>query len=123
MTAAKRRPVKKVPTKQRAVKKHPPTTAKVRVSFQRAGRSPSQRKTRFEYAEPNFSNGRNPLNVYIVENEGSGLSLSELVEQFQEYDCAHRMEEVAVWFNDPNRVTHEFRCVICGFTQKKMRER
>jgi len=117
--AAKHRPVKKVPTKQRPVKKHP--TATVRVSFQRAGRSPSQRKV--EYVEPNFNNNRNPLNVYLVENESSGIPLSELVEQFQEYDCAHHMEEVAVWFNDPNRVTHEFRCVICGLTEKKAKER
>jgi hypothetical protein len=123
VTAAKRRPVKKVPTKQRAVKKHQPTTAKVRVTFQKAGRSPSQRKTVFEYGESNFTNGRNPLNVYLVENEDSGIPLSELVEQFQEYDCAHRMEEAAVWFNDPNRVTHEFRCAICGLVQKKTKER
>jgi hypothetical protein len=116
------RPTKKVPVPQaRPTKKVQPKHGKVRVKFQKAGRSPSQRKK----SEPHYAdsviyfNGRNPLNRYIVENEDSGLSIAELTEQFQEFDCVHHMEHFATAFHT-GEIVKEYRCAICYKTERKV---
>jgi hypothetical protein len=62
---------------------------KVEISFRKAGRSPSERKTALPQPtkEPG---GLSPLAQYIEDNAGSKLTRAELVEQFQEYDCDHK---------------------------------
>jgi hypothetical protein len=58
-----------------------------------------------------------PLSRYLSENEGSGVSIPELVEQFRELDCEHRFIAVA------GTATKTFlRCDGCGktFTKEKL---
>lgn len=106
-------------TKEKPRKKHPKRVVsdskKVRVSYGRATATPSQRTSpkppRYEMRTPEPAS---PLHRYIAENEDSGLSLQELIEQFQEYDCSH-----PAWF--PLGVTQEYVievCRVCNLQRK-----
>jgi hypothetical protein len=47
--------------------------------------------------------------LYIEENREAGISIAELVEQFQEYDCEHFEIQIGT---TAFKVTHL--CTICG---------
>lgn len=86
---------------------------KVRTTYQRAGSSPSKRQKGSERPTEAISESHlSPLARYIEENEGNGIPVSELVEQFRELDCEHRNEFVLAQSNT-KRV---LRCEDCGRT-------
>lgn len=61
---------------------------------------------------------RSPLARYLHSEADSGLSVHELVEQFQEYDCKHE------WGIEPIGVTEQqeiFQCQECGLTKHRLR--
>lgn len=66
---------------------------------------------------PSTSN-RSPLTAYIEENLSSGLSIHELVEQFQEYDCDHRFV-LAASYPSPTEPYHIIACEICALHETK----
>lgn len=51
---------------------------------------------------------------YIVENEDSGLTVQELIEQFQEYDCVHQEKSKVI---TGHKEIHT--CVECGMVEVK----
>lgn len=61
--------------------------------------------------------GLSPLATYLSENEDSGLSAQELIEQFQEYDCRHPQWEVLA-----SSLTYLIRkCKACGKQERKFK--
>jgi hypothetical protein len=55
--------------------------------------------------EVDLGEGLSKLTVYLLENEASGLSRAELVEQFHEYDCEGELEDFE----------HIRRCTGCDY--------
>lgn len=88
---------------------------KVKVTFQKA-RPMGNRHARPVTVEMRAPKGLSPLAQYIEENRESGLSLQELLEQFQEFDCEHKDEAV---ITAPEYVI--VHCTICGRAEKKER--
>jgi hypothetical protein len=61
--------------------------------------------------------GLSPLAKYLSDNEDSGLSTKELIEQFQEYDCSHPEWDVLA-----SSLTYLIRkCKFCGKQEKKFK--
>lgn len=61
--------------------------------------------------------GLSPLAKYLHENEDSGLTAQELIEQFQEYDCRHPEWDVLA-----SSLTYLIRkCRSCGKQERKFR--
>lgn len=69
------------------------------------------------FGEP-YQGKRSPLTAYIEENRSSGLSIHELVEQFQEYDCDHDFVTNS-FFPSPLEPEHLVTCEICAFTERR----
>lgn len=91
---------------------------KVKVTYFPAEKSPSQRAKKpprdYEIPELKTPQGLSPLAAYLEENADSGLSRAELIEQFQEYDCTHRMMRTM----DAQTKTIDT-CEICGLVVVK----
>ena len=84
-----------------------------RVKPKRNGRRPQEPPQTFSDRVP-----PSPMTTYIEENRASGLSIHELVEQFQEYDCEHR------WYfsglmPSPTEPIHFLTCEICALTERR----
>jgi len=52
--------------------------------------------------------GLSPLARYVESQMESGLPISELIWQFQEYDCEHEWDELSSW---PEKI---YGCRGCG---------
>lgn len=94
---------------------------KVKVRYQRAAKSPSQRKKPpRDYSIPELKQpkGLSPLAAYLEENADSGLTRAELIEQFQEYDCQHEMMIRTII--TPTKTIDT--CEICGLLVRKERK-
>lgn len=92
----------------------------VKVSYQVAQKSPSQRKKPprdYSIPEPKQPKGLSPLTAYLEENAGSGLTHAELLQQFQEYDCVHEMIRMMTSQTKTIDV-----CEICGLVVIKERK-
>lgn len=99
---------------------------KTKVSYVKAGRTPSKRthkrKQTLEEFHESFipptkvPHGLSPLARYLSENEDSGLTVEELIEQFQEYDCEHR-EKTKIVTGHKEILT----CSECGVIEVKLR--
>jgi hypothetical protein len=94
---------------------------KLTTSYRKVERSKPKRAVR----EPDVTFGmyerngvRSPLIAYIDSNRESGLSVHELVEQFQEYDCEHRFYPSGI-FPSPTEPMHWLTCEICALTEKR----
>jgi len=90
---------------------------RVKVSFIKARRTPSQRGNSAPFTrEPQ---GISPLAQYIEENRSTGIPVPELIEQFQEYDCEHPADKQDVVAAG---TTYRFiRCAICHRVEKLMK--
>jgi hypothetical protein len=90
---------------------------KVNVSYTRAGRTPSKRNQAQQTTrEPQ---GDSPLTRYVEENRDTGIPVSELIQQFQEYDCDHPQDQQHVvaagtWYKF-------VRCARCHRVEKKIK--
>jgi hypothetical protein len=64
---------------------------KVKTTFRKAARTPSKRLPGFvhpsHFPVAKTPQGLSPLAAYIEDNLDTGISVRELIEQFQEYDC------------------------------------
>lgn len=91
------------------------TKPKVKVSYQKAGKTPSKRKK-----TPSFMRtpaGISPLTKYIEENRDTGIPVPELIWQFQEYDCDHPKSDEQVMAAG---TTYKFvRCARCHRVEKR----
>lgn len=90
----------------------------VTVTFQRVVRNPSKTRQKAVQPAPYKTRPLSPLAAYIAENAGEGLTIHELAEQFQEYDCCHE------WGMEPIGVTEQeniFQCQECGLTKHRLR--
>ena len=93
---------------------------RVETSYRKVERAKAKRPGRRAVEPPQtFSDRppRSPLTQYIEDNRESGLSIHELVEQFQEYDCEHR------WYfsgllPSPTDPIHFLTCEICALTER-----
>lgn len=84
----------------------------VKTTYRKAAVSPSERDPVHPAYLPELRapTGLSPLATYLTENEDSGLSVLELIEQFQEYDCDHVDESVTA--RSSTKIT--FVCPACG---------
>lgn len=84
----------------------------VKTSYRKAASTPSSRLRASQSVPGGISEARemSPLAQYIAENESSGLPVSELIEQFQEYDCEHRKQSDLAASAEKRVV----RCEDCG---------
>lgn len=62
---------------------------KVRVIYGRAGVTPSARAVMLPAMQMREPKPSSALTAYVEENRDTGISVSELIWQFQEYDCEH----------------------------------
>lgn len=94
-----------------------PRASKVTVRYQKVRKQDEGiRKNRIKAQSVVMKQPRalSPLTRYIEENRESGLSMTELTQQFQEYDCDHlRTTSVA---KGPNFAI-QF-CPDCGLSEK-----
>lgn len=98
---------------------------RVKIQYTKAGRTPSkrprkQKETLEEFHESYIPplkspHGLSPMARYLMENEDSGLTTQELIEQFQEYDCSH-LEKSKVITGHKEITT----CVECGLVEVKV---
>lgn len=84
---------------------------RVRTTYTQARSTPSTRaKPVTSSSQIKEPKGLSPLTAYIEENRDTGITVQELIEQFQEYDCEHtRIVKLAV---TTEKVTT--RCDDCG---------
>ena len=91
----------------------------VRTSYQRVQRQrPRKGRRKAQEVTPFQIRPRSPLAQYLHQEADSGLTIHELVEQFQEYDCSYD------WGEEPIGVTEQenvFQCVECGLTKRRLR--
>lgn len=67
-----------------------PKGSRVKTSYTKAARTPSKRRRATPATAPKVElPKRSALSAYIEDNAGCGLTVRELIEQFQEYDCEH----------------------------------
>ena len=85
-----------------------------RVKPSRNGRKPQREPDTYFSDRPPSS----PMTAYIEENRASGLSIHELVEQFQEYDCEHRWYFSGL-YPSPTEPIHLLTCEICALTERR----
>ncbi len=90
----------------------------VKISFQPAKVTPSKRvkKPALEITPKPRKKQRN-LYAYVKEHEDSGLSISELISQYQEYDCEHKEDELI----ESSSTEFKFRCTDCGRITRRRR--
>ena len=89
----------------------------VKVTYGKASSTPSTRLPKPPRYEMRTPQAASSLHKYVQENEESGLPVSELIQQFQEYDCEHQEWEQISW--TPRYV--EYRCVSCSKVEKHKR--
>lgn len=90
---------------------------KVKVTYVPAEKTPSQRKKPprdYSIPEAKIPKGLSPLAAYLEENADSDLTRAELIEQFQEYDCEHKMIRTM-----DSRTKTIDTCEICGLVVVK----
>jgi hypothetical protein len=93
------------------------TKTQVKVSYQKAGRTPSARPKAMPL-NMGIPKGSSPLTRYIEENRATGIPVTELIQQFQEYDCEHPAQEQQVMAAGVN---YKFvRCSVCHRVEKKV---
>jgi hypothetical protein len=88
---------------------------RVITTYTRARVTPSKRITPIASDIPPLKQpkGLSPLAAYIEENLDTGITVPELIEQFQEYDCEHRqVTKLAV---TAEKITT--RCDDCGLVE------
>jgi hypothetical protein len=91
---------------------------KISTTYGKAATTPSRRKViKPKPVEMRQPQAASPLHQYVQDNEESGLSVAELIQQFQEYDCEHREWEQISWSTS----YLEFRCVGCRKIEKRKR--
>jgi hypothetical protein len=93
----------------------------VTTSYRQAGKSPGLRRPRAKhklYVTIVFPelHALSPCARYIEDNLDSGLPVSELLEQFQEYDCEHLFEQIAYCAHFT-----VLSCPLCGRVEKQER--
>jgi hypothetical protein len=113
------KPRKKVRPKPRAKGKlRQLEKGKVRVIYGKAGRTPSSRAPRLlPGAQMRTPQPATALAAYVEENKDTGISISELIWQFQEYDCEHK-EVVPVLTSN---LKAAMRCEECGKIEIKVK--
>jgi hypothetical protein len=87
---------------------------RVKVSYRKVSATPSSREpkpVKIVMREPHPSS---PLAKYIEDNKDSELSVQELIEQFQEYDCDHAKEFPVL----TSAFKTVYRCEDCGRVRK-----
>lgn len=94
-------------------------SSKVKTTYQPAAKTPSARAPHAYEIEMRQPQPLPPLRQYILDNEGSGLSVHELTEQFQEYDCEHKSWSQSSW--SPSAVT--MKCDNCGKVRRQVKSR
>lgn len=90
-----------------------PRKSQVKTSFTKARTTPSQRAPRSHashFPDLKTPHGLSPLARYVEENRAEGITVWELVEQFQEYDCEHEREEETG--RSPMKISYS--CPDCG---------
>jgi hypothetical protein len=95
-----------------------PRKSKVITRYQKAGKTPSKRRAqkKSSSAAP-MPRGLSPMAQYVEDNQDSGISVLELIHQFQEYDCEH--EKVEIVASSSETITE--RCVTCRRMNTKPR--
>lgn len=96
-----------------------PKQPKVNISFQKARRTPSKRNESQTFTRT--PHGDSPLARYVEENRATGIPVTELIWQFQEYDCEHPADQQHVvaagtWYKF-------LRCEKCHRIEKKLKPR
>ena len=95
-----------------------PKREPVKISFQPARTTPSKRvKTSALEITPKPRKKRHDLYAYVKEHEGTGVSISELISQYQEYDCEHRESEQI----ESSSTELKFQCKDCGRITRRRR--
>jgi len=92
----------------------------VKTTYRKAGSSPSTRQRPVQSVPGGISTSSSPLAPlarYISENEGTGISIQELTEQFRELDCEHERQHV-IWENSKVKV---WACLCCGQMREQAR--
>jgi hypothetical protein len=86
----------------------------VKTTYRKAGSTPSARQKPAQSVTEGISKNNGsplaPLARYISENEGTGIPISELTEQFRELDCEHLSQQV-MWENSKAKFLG---CNACG---------
>lgn len=85
----------------------------MKTSYKRVVR---KKKPKYAWADEQILSGLSPLARYVEENMGDGVTVQELVEQFQEYDCEHHFTELAL---SHDRIFDH--CEYCGQITKRKR--
>lgn len=89
----------------------------VQVTYGKASTTPSKRK-RATYEIPTKTpQGLSSLAQYVEDNRETGISVQELIAQFQEYDCDHKETEIYSTTRDKVMT----RCLECGLVQTKFK--
>jgi hypothetical protein len=70
----------------------PRRSNKVKVSYGKASATPSSRAPKPVVVAMREPTPSTPMAQYIEDNKDSELTVQELIEQFQEYDCDHAAE-------------------------------
>jgi hypothetical protein len=93
-----------------------PRGSKVAVSYQKVRKKTSIRANivKAQAVEMKRARGLTPLAQYIEDNRESGLSVVELTEQFQEFDCDH-LKAWALGKSPDFTIQH---CPDCGLIEK-----
>jgi len=89
----------------------------VKVSYRKVKQRPRKKHRRWTDAPP-YESRLSPLAKYVEENLEDGITVQELIQQFQEYDCEHVWTELVVgteWVMDS--------CEICRLIKRKNRNR
>jgi hypothetical protein len=94
-----------------------PLDSKVTTSYTKAARTPSKRIRAKEIQR--VPQGASPLATYIEENRDTGIPVSELIRQFQEYDCEHPQSQQEVMAAGSS---YKFvRCAVCQRVEKRLK--
>lgn len=93
-----------------------PRKPNVKTSYQAARTTPSKRKPK-KAPDARVPKGLSPLAQYVEDNLDTGISISELIHQFQEYDCPHTKWEVT----SVGVTTITERCTECRMLKNKMK--
>jgi hypothetical protein len=92
---------------------------RVTTSYTQARTTPSKRLAPRQSVQTEMKSptGLTPMAKYIEENLDTGIPVTELIEQFQEYDCEHKhVTNLAV---TAEKITT--RCDDCGKMEMKFR--
>ena len=90
---------------------------KVRIIYNRAGTTPSARLPRLPALQLRTPKPSSALAAYVEENRESGISIPELIWQFQEYDCEHESVTQVITSN----LKIATLCETCGRIEVKVK--